>query len=87
MRYLRRVWLLFAGLGLWILTTAGPALADHYPGGDKTPDVGGEKFFPAQEGFAKTGSDIVWFVLVGLAILLIGFAIRSLSKRSPRSEP
>ena len=69
-----------------IIMGAVPAFAQSYPGGGQTPPVvGGEKFFPGDT--ARTGSDLLLFILIALLALIVGFALRALTRReAPRED-
>ncbi len=72
-------------VALAIFVGAIPAFAQPYPGGGETPPVvGGEKFF--RGGTARTGSDVLLLILLGLLILLVGLVLYRLSRREAPRE-
>ena len=88
MRAKRRSWGIAAACALplsWLLTAA-PSFAQSYPGGGQTPPaVRGEKFFRGNENFGKTGTDVLLFVIVALALLCLGMIVRRLARGSSKS--
>lgn len=74
-----------AAVACSLLMGAVQAFAQPYPGGGQTPPVvGGKKFFPGDT--ARTGSDLLLFILIGLLALLIGLALRALTRREAQRE-
>ena len=67
-----------------LLTTApnAPAFA-QYPGGETPPPtVGGQKFFPGDEGLGRTGTDILFFLAIALILLFVGLVAYGIARRS-----
>jgi len=68
-----------------LVVHASLALAQPYPGGGQTPPtVKGEKFF--RGGTARTGQDLMLFVLLALVALLVGVILYWVSRRRARSD-
>ena len=63
------------------LLFTGVALAQSYPGGNKSPGptVGGEHFVRG-ENLTRTGSDVLLYVIVALLALLAGLALRKVTR-------
>lgn len=72
-------------VALAIFVGALPVFAQPYPGGGETPPtVRGEKFF--RGGTARTGSDILLLILLGLLLLLVGYVLYRISRREAPRE-
>ena len=70
-----------------LVLTAAPALAQSYPGGGQNPPtVRGEKFFRGNEGFGRTGTDVLLFLLVAIALLCLGAIVRYVARRSAQRD-
>lgn len=64
----------------------GTAAFAQYPGGGTTPpNVGGGEFFPPG-AMPGTGSDVLLFIVIAILALVAGLGIRTLSRRTARSD-
>jgi hypothetical protein len=89
-RIARRLAILMAILGSFVLR-ATSAWAQSYPGGGQTPpEVGGEQFFNGGGSkIPRTGTDILLFLLIALILLVLGIALHVAYRRrgnAPRGD-
>ena len=63
-----------------------PAYA-QYPGGQEPPPtVGGQKFFPGDEGLGRTGADVLLLIAIALVLLFVGMVVYGITRRSRERE-
>ena len=69
---------------LFLMLSSAPAFA-QYPGGGETPPVvKGEKFF--RGGTARTGTDILLFLIIALILIVLGTLAYYASRRGAKRE-
>lgn len=81
-RFFRRVAWWMATLVL--LIPGAPAFAQYPGGGETPPDVAGERFF--RGGTARTGTDLLLFLVIALMLIVLGSVAYYASKRGARRE-
>jgi hypothetical protein len=72
---------------LWCFALRATAVwAQPYPGGEQTPpDVAGQQFFRGGGKMPRTGTDILLFLLIALALVVIGIALHVAYRRRAAS--